>query len=124
MAFGNKKIAGVEALVVAGERLAVVDGATYNPGGESREGVAGEAGIVGARGTTRIPFVEVTIFLDRDTSAQAISRTEDATVMLALKNGKGLVLRGAYFAGDGNVDASAGTMVARFEGFSFEEIDL
>lgn len=124
MALSTKRTAGVRGLIVAGERYSVVGEGEYNVGGDQREAVSGEAGVVGTKTTTRIPFVKVSAFVEGDRSVRQMVDANGATVILELKNGKGIVLRDAWWAGDGNVNASEGTVEARFEGIAAEEIDL
>lgn len=124
MVVSNIRTAGVRGLVVGGDRYDVVGEGEYNLGGDEREAVVGEAGIVGKTATTRVPFVKVMAFVPGDRSVRTMIDADGVTVILELKNGKGIVLREAWWASDGNVNASSGQVEARFEGVAAEEIDL
>jgi hypothetical protein len=68
------------------------------------------------------PFIEGKI-TDRGTlDLQKLVSIEDATVTLELANGKSILLREAWFAGEGNVSTEEGEIDVRFVGRSAEEL--
>jgi hypothetical protein len=52
----------------------------------------------------------------------ALVSMKDATVTLTLANDKVIVLRGAFFAGEGTGNTDEGNIGVRFEGDGAEEI--
>jgi len=53
---------------------------------------------------------------------KALQETTEATVVLELANGKSIILREAWYAGEGTVSTQEGNIAARFEGISAEEL--
>ena len=124
MTLESKRASGVQELVIGGERYETTGNGSYNVGGEERETIQGDNGPVGYKSMARTPFIEVDIYVSGDTDVAAILGARDVTAMLTLKNGKPVVIRDAYYVGDGTVNASEGTMTVRFEGASGEEANF
>ena len=98
---------------------------TYNLGADKREGVVGADGVHGFTSAPQVPFVEGMI-TDRGTlnldAVLRLGENDDVTATLALSNGKTIVLRSAWYAGDGNVTTAAGEVQFRLEGMSAQEV--
>lgn len=95
---------------------------TINPGMPKREGIVGADRPHGFKETAQIPYIEGAI-TDRGTlDVKALLAFKDGTVTVEMANGKVWVLRGAYYAGDGNITTEEGEIQVRFEGDSAEEV--
>lgn len=95
---------------------------TYNLGRPLRETIVGADGVHGYKETPQVPFIEGEI-TDRGNLnlAKLVSET-GATVTLELANGKVVVLRDAWFAGEGTGNTEEGNIAVRFEGMNAEEV--
>ena len=78
--------------------------------------------IVGAdriHGFTEVPqpgFIEGEITDRASLDLEALVTTEDATISMAMANGKMFVLHDAYYVGEGTVGSAEGAIGVRFEG--------
>lgn len=95
---------------------------TYSLGTPKRDGVVGSDGVHGFTETPTVPFIEGAITDRKNLDLKAYFLTENATVTLRLANGKTIVLRNAWYAGDGTATTEQGEVVSRFEGLSAEEV--
>jgi len=95
---------------------------TYNLGLPKREGLVGHDGVHGFKELPQVPFVEGEITDSKDIDLANIMVLDGVTVTLELANGKTILLREAWYAGDGQVQTEAGNVKIRFEGRSAEEI--
>jgi hypothetical protein len=95
---------------------------TYGLGTPKRDTVVGADGVHGFKETPQVAFLEGA-FTDRASlDAKALLETEDATVTLVLANGKTVVFRDAWYAGEGTISTDEGEIGVRFEAKSAEEI--
>ena len=95
---------------------------TYNLGRPKREAIIGADGVHGYKETPQVPYIDGT-FTDRsDLDLNKLLTVKDATVTLQLANDKVVVMRGAYYAGDGEVSTEEGEIGVRFEGTGAEEV--
>ena len=95
---------------------------TYNLGRPKRDGIIGSDGVHGYKEMPQIPFIEGAI-TDRGTLNMAgLVEGRDLTITLTLGNGKMIVLRDAWFAGDGNATTEEGEITVRWEGINAEEV--
>lgn len=95
---------------------------TYNLGRPMRETIVGADAIHGYKETPQPAFIEGEITdLETLNLAQLVSLT-DATITLTLGNGKVIVLRDAWFAGEGTGNTEEGNIAVRFEGKGAEEV--
>lgn len=115
-------VGGTITLTVAGERMRAKGAFTYNLGRDMKEGVVGADGVHGYKTAPRLPFIEGEVTDHADLDVAAMQDATDVTVVLELANGKGVVLREAWYAGEGNVQTEEGNIAARWEGLSAEEI--
>lgn len=95
---------------------------TYNLGRDKQEGVVGADGVHGPKLTPQIPFIEGAITNDGSVDTAVLVGSRNVTVTLELANGKTIVLRDAWHAGEGSTGSEEGEMSIRFEGMAAEEI--
>lgn len=95
----------------------------YNLGALKREAVIGHDGLHGFKALPQEPYIsgEITDNADLDLKNDLLN-IEDATITLELYNGKVIVLRNAFFAGDGTVQTEEGNIAVRFVGDSAAEV--
>lgn len=113
---------GILFLKVGGERQDAKGNFTYNLGQPKRDGIVGADGVHGYKEMPQVPFIEGEI-TDRQTlDLAALLNVVDTTVTLELANGKVIVLRQAWYAGEGTGNTEEGNIGVRFEGLSAEEV--
>lgn len=95
---------------------------TYNLGRDKLTGIAGADRVHGAYSTVQVPFIEGIVTDDEGLDLDALLTARDITATLDLDNGKTIVLRGAWFAGEGNVTTEQGEIAVRWEGLSAMEV--
>lgn len=118
----DQRRAGIITVQVDGEIQEAVGDFTYNLGSPKREALIGADKVHGFKETPQVAFIEGKL---RDRKMLNLKKTveaDNATVTLALANGKVIVLRQAWFAGDGNASTDEATVDVRYEGLSAEEI--
>ncbi len=120
MASKNRR-GGTLSLTVNGVRQDAKGNFSYNLGRPKREGIVGADGVHGYKESPQMPFVEGEITDRGDLDVSALVDTTEATVTLAVANGKTVVLRNAWFAGEGTVQTEEGNIAVRFEGLSASE---
>lgn len=106
------------------------DGATYDAKGAfthnimpaKREAVVGSSGVHGFKQTPQVPYIAGKITDDGSLDLKTLFSMTNATVTLQEANGKTVMLRGAYYAGSGEVETDEGEIDIRFEGKSGEEV--
>lgn len=118
----QKRVAGIIAVKVNGEQLLAKGNYTYNLGQPKRDAVVGADGTHGYKETPQVSFIEGEITDRSDISLESLVLTKDATITLELGNGKIIVLRDAWFAGEGTGNTEEGNVSVRFEGMSAEEV--
>jgi len=118
----SQRRGGLIQVQVNGEVFDAKGNWTYNLGRPKREAIIGMDVVHGFKETPQAAFIEGEI-TDRGTLDLAtLVSLVDATVTLSLANGKVIVLRDAWFAGDGTGNTDEGNVDARFEGSGAEEI--
>lgn len=95
---------------------------TYNLGADKREAIVGADKVHGFKETKQVAFIEGEITDRADLDVQKLLELDDVTVTLELANGKTILLRNAWFAGDGNIGTEEANIAVRFEGQSAEEV--
>lgn len=119
----NPRVGGLIFVKVNGDVLKAKGAFTYNLGSPKREAVLDAGGgVAGYKESPQVPYIEGAATDSDSLDLKGILETKDATVTLELANGKTIVLRQAYYAGDGEVGTEEGELQIRFEGFSAEEI--
>lgn len=114
--------AGVITLSVNGTRYDAKGSFSYNLGAEKREGMVGADRTHGYKAMPQIAFIEGEITDANDLDLRQLLEISDATVTLQLANGKTIVLRDAWFAGEGTVGTEEANIAVRFEGKDAEEV--
>lgn len=118
----QKRVAGIIALKVNGEQLLAKGNFEYNLGKPKREAVTGSDGTHGFKETPQVAYIAGEITDRSDISLDSLVTTRDATITLELGNGKVIVLRDAWYAGDGTGNTEEGNVDVRFEGMSADEV--
>lgn len=95
---------------------------SYNLGKEKREAIIGSDGVHGFKATQQVAFIEGEITDRLDLDLEKIVMATGATPVLSLGNGKVIVLRDAWFAGEGTGNSEEGNIAIRFESGNGEEI--
>jgi hypothetical protein len=96
---------------------------TYNLGRPKRTAIVGTNGETqGYKEEGQTPFIEGVITDADDLDVAKLLTLKDSTVTLELNNGKTIVLKEAFYAGDGNVKTAEGEIEVRFEGKEADEI--
>jgi hypothetical protein len=118
----SPRVGGIIELKVDGSILSAKGNFTYNLGRPMREAVVGSDAVHGFKETPQACFIEGEITDHASLNLDALVRTENATAYLRLANGKAVVLREAWFAGEGTGNTEEGNIAFRLEGTSAEEI--
>lgn len=114
--------AGMIQLQVNGEVMDAKGNFTYNLGVPMRETLVGADAIHGYKETPQPAFIEGEI-TDRATlNLAAVLSATSVTVTLTLGNGKLIVLRDAWFSGEGTGNTEEGNIPVRWEGLSADEV--
>jgi hypothetical protein len=118
----NQRRGGIIQVQVNGEIHDAKGEFTYNLGQPMREAIIGADGVHGYKETPQVPFIEGE-FTDRAAlDLEALVNTKDATIVLALANGKVISLRDAWYASEGTGNTDEGNIEVRFEGLSAVEV--
>lgn len=118
----DQRRAGLIQLKVNGEIQDAKGNFSYNLGRPRREAMPGADGIHGYKEMPQVAFVEGAI-TDRGTlDVAALATGRNVTVTLELANGKLIVLRDAWFAGEGTASTEEAEIAVRWEGANAEEI--
>lgn len=118
----SQRKGGVIQIQVKGVNYDAKGNFTYNIGRPKREAIVGADKVHGFKETPQPSFLEGE-FTDRgNLDLNALLTMEDATVTLGLANGKTVVFRDAWYAGEGTVSTDEGNIGVRFESVEAEEI--
>lgn len=118
----TKRVGGIITLKVGGRQYAAKGNFTYNLGAGKREAVIGTDGVHGYKETPQVAFIEGEVTDDPTIDLKGLIQSEQQTVTIDLANGKSIVLRDAWFAGEGTGNTEEGNIAVRFEATSAEEI--
>jgi hypothetical protein len=88
---------------------------TFNLGFPKREALMGSSGILGYKETPQVAFIEGEIVDRGDLSIADLVQAADETITLELATGKVVMLRGAWYAGEGTGNTEEGNIGVRFE---------
>jgi len=111
----KNRIGGTLAVVIDGELYEHEGAFTYNTGRAKREALMNSQRPVGFKEMAQVPFFEGNVYVTSDLNLDALLNANGVTATLSLANGKTLVYRDAWFAGDGTGDTENGTLAVRFE---------
>jgi len=115
------QVTGKAIIRVDGEELRSLDGATLNPGGQSREAVKGGGKIHGYKESDMEPTVECKIAHTKDVSLKKLGAITDATVIFETDTGKRFVLRNAWVSEPPALDATAGSVDLKWAAIECDE---
>lgn len=118
----NRRVGGIIFFKVDSALYQAKGEFSYNLGVNKRESVVGSDGIHGFKEEPQPAMIEGAITDSDELDLQAFLEIRDATATLQLANGKTVVVREAFYSGDGNVTHTEGEIEVKFEGISGEEI--
>lgn len=118
----SKRIAGLLELSVNGTLYQAKGNFTYDLGAPKRDAIVGADRVHGYKEVPKVAFIEGEVTDASDLDLSGLFQIDDATVALKLANGKTIMLRQAWYAGDGQVQTEEANIKVRFEGMSAEEI--
>lgn len=95
---------------------------TYGIGNDKRTSIIGSSSVHGYTLEVQAPFIEGAITDSSTLSLSTLTSIDEATITLELQNGKTIVLRDAWYAGEGSVKTNEGEIAVRFEAKQGEEI--
>jgi len=118
----SQRRAGLVQVQINGEIQDAKGNFSYNLGQPKREAIIGTDGVHGFKETPQVAFIEGGITDHGNLDLKALVTVDGATVTISLANGKVVVLRDAWFAGEGTATSEEGEVAIRFEGANAEEI--
>ena len=118
----DQRKAGLIQLQVNGEIYDAKGNFTYNLGRPMREALVGSDGVHGYKETAQVAFIEGEITDRGNLDLDTLVTLSDATVTLALGNGKLVALFDAWFSGEGTGNSEEANIAVRFEGSAAEEV--
>lgn len=119
---GKNRIGGMISLKINGDMYFAKGNFTYNLGLPKKEGVAGSDRVHGYKEVPQVPFIEGEITDRNELNLEDLVTLDDGTATLELANGKVIMLREAWYAGEGTGNTEEGNIALHLEGMSAEEI--
>ena len=119
---GKNRIGGMISLKINGDMYFAKGNFTYNLGKPKKEGVVGSDRVHGYKEVPQVPFIEGEITDRNELNLEDLVTLDDATATLELANGKVIMLREAWYAGEGTGNTEEGNIALRLEGMSAEEV--
>lgn len=116
----GKRVGGVIEVLVDGQRMAAKGSFSYNLGTSVKTAVVGADRVHGYKEEPQSPMIEGKTTDSEDLDTKALTEISDATVAVRLATGKTVVLRNAWYAGDGVGTTEEGEFPLKFEGLSAE----
>ncbi len=118
-----ERVGGIIRITVDGQELRAKGEFDYNLGNNKREAVLGAGYAHGYKETPQVAFIEGAITDSFNMDLSALMNATDSTVILDAANGKSIVFRNAYFAGEGGINTGEGEVKIRFESpYAAEEL--
>ena len=117
---GNRR-AGVLFLKIDGIQHDVMGNWTYNLGQPKREAIVGPDRVQGYKETPQVAYLEGEITDAGELDVAKLLNLTDTTTTLELANGKTIVHRNGWYAGDGNIGTENANIQIRIEALSAEE---
>ncbi len=118
----DQRRAGLIQVQVNGEIMDAKGSWSYGLGRSKRDAMIGSDGVHGYKETPQIAFIEGAITDRGNLDVAALVTGRDLTVTLSLSNGKVIVLRDGWFAGEGTASTEEAEITVRWEGANAEEI--
>ncbi len=112
----DQRRGGIIQLQVAGVLHDAKGEFSYNIGRAKRDPVVGSDRVHGFTETPQVGFIEGEVTDRGGLDLNALVTLEGVTVNLQLANGKVIVLRNAWYAGEGTGNTGEGNIGVRFEG--------
>jgi len=119
---GKNRIGGIISLKINGDMYFAKGNFTYNLGKPKKEGVVGSDRVHGYKEVPQVPFIEGEITDRNELNLEDLVTLDEATITLELANGKVIMLREAWYAGEGTGNTEEGNITLRLEGMSAEEV--
>lgn len=119
---GKNRIGGTISLKINGDMYFAKGNFTYNLGKPKKEAVIGSDRVHGYKEVPQVPFIEGEITDRNELNLEDLITLDDATVTLELANGKVIMLREGWYAGEGTGNTEEGNIALRIEGISAEEV--
>jgi hypothetical protein len=94
----------------------------FGLGTPKRDAVVGSDTVHGFKETPQVPFIAGKVTDRAGLDVKALFTAEDISVTLTQANGKVVVLRNAWYAGEGTGNTGEAELDVRFEGLSAEEV--
>lgn len=118
----SQRRGGIIQVQIDGEVVDAKGNFGYNLGRPAREAIVGVDRVHGFKETPQVAFIEGEITDRGSLDLAKLVTIEGATVTLSLANGKVIVLRDAWFAGEGTGNTEEANIAVRFEGAGAEEV--
>lgn len=118
----TQRRAGIISLAINGITHDAKGSFAYNLGRPMREAIVGADTVHGFKETPQVAFIEGEITDRGDLDLGALVELTDASVTLELANGKVIILRNAWFAGEGTANTEEANIEVRFEGAGADEV--
>ncbi len=118
----NRRVGGILFFKLDGELFQAKGNFTYDIGAPKRDAVVGADGVHGFKEMPKVPFIEGALTDNDALDLERLLLFRDGTATLELANGKVIVIREAYYAGEGNVSTEEGEIPLRIEGIRGEEV--
>ena len=118
----NKRVGGIIQLQLNGEIYSAKGAFSYNIGYDKRDVVLGSDGTHGFKEEPQAAKIEGAITDSDELDLKSLLAFRDGTATLQLANGKVIVLRECWFAGEGDVSTEEGEIGVLFQGMSAEEV--
>lgn len=116
------RVGGIIELKINGDLYSAKGSFTYNLGIAKRDAVVGHDGVHGHKELPQAPRIEGVITDRTDLDLAKLLNLTDGTATLKLANNKVIVLREAFYAGDGDVTTEEGEVQLLLHGASAEEV--
>ncbi len=118
----SQRKGGIIQVQVAGVVQDAAGAFSYNLGRNIREALVGQDRVHGYVEKPQVAFIEGEITDRGNLDLATLVDTTNTTITLELANGKVVMLRNAWFAGEGSGETESGKITVRFEGLSAEEV--
>jgi hypothetical protein len=118
----NRLVGGIISFKVNGKKYDARGDFKYSLGNPTREAIVGEDGVHGFKEMPVAPYISGTITDNQDLDVATLQKVSDATVTLALKNGKTIILSEGFFAGESEIEAAEGKIPFKFSGIECSEV--
>lgn len=109
------RVGGIIRVTVDGTEVRAKGDFTFNLGQPKREAVIGAGYPHGYKETPQVAFIEGEVTDTTDLDLVALVSVTNSTVILELANSKSVVLRGAYYAADGEGTTQEGAVKVKWE---------